>query len=159
MKKFLFASLCICSVIMACNKDNSSNPATSLNTQVTLSYATMDGKDLLDPGTPNHINYQNTDLYYKNGDREVKQFHGNLDLPKMFKIAEDEEGKYRLTVFMNSDVQNGELSSNILKYEHFKPDTIETSIVRNGNNVSYTDLAINGKPISSEDLKGFVLIK
>lgn len=159
MKKFLFAPLCICSVIMGCDKDNGSNPASSLNMEVPLSYATMNGKDLLDPGKPNHINYQNTDLYYKSGDREVKQFHGNLDLPKMFKIAEDGEGKYRLTVFMNSDVLNGELSTNILRYEHFKPDTIEARIVRNGNNVSYTDLVINGKPISYEDLKDFVLIK
>ena len=152
-------TICICAMFTGCEKNNNGLVGSSLSTHVTLSFATEDGQDLLNPNTLGSMGDNDIDLYYKVGEEEVRQFHGNLDFPKHFRIGSDEEEKYYLTVFMNHDIPDGGTSVNILKYKNFEPDTIQATIHRHGYNVSYSDLVINGAPVSYEDLKGFVLVK
>jgi len=159
MKTITMGLLCIGMSLMGCDKDNE-RPAASLNNEVILSYSTANGGDLLDPDTDNHITYDNTDLYYVKDGKEERQYHSNLDFPKHFKINNDSNrNKYYLTVFLNYDVGDGEVSTNILKYENFEPDTIQAIIHKTGNNVSASDIILNGKPISDGDLDKIVVVK
>lgn len=69
--------------LYSCKKDHC---CAVLATSIYLEIVNTAGLDLLDPDTDNNINVQNTELYYIiNGNKE-RQFHGNLDYPKMFSI-------------------------------------------------------------------------
>ena len=159
MRNLLLGMICICAMFTGCEKANDNSVAVSLGNQVTLSYATEDGQDLLNPNTLGSMDENDIDLYYKVGEEEVRQFHSNLDSPKHLRIGSDEEGKYYITVYMDVSLPDGGTSVNILKYKNFRPDTIQATIHKHGYNASYSDLVINGAPVSYEDLKGFVLVK
>lgn len=139
----LFSIAVVAILIFGCSTPT--EPGTAREIVFYLSFIDQEGNDLLDPAFPTAITEQNTNLYYQSGDSLVKQFHGNLDSPKMFSIITDEQlkGRYFMKVFSNI-IEDQETAFTYLEFEDYSMDTIKTEYVLTDNSTSVTKVWYNG---------------
>ncbi len=134
----------------ACKKDDAQGND-SLMSKVYLKMRSPQGTDLLNPANAGQINMANTRLYYMVDNQKVEFFKENLDFPKGLFIHKDHSSnEYVVEVFLNHDVANGEISTNILEYEGYAPDTIQVKIRKTEGSIGYEKLWLSGEEISLE---------
>ena len=146
--------------LQGCKKDGSSSRVSVMN-KVSLKLKSPAGADLFAPGTTEQINEGNTTLYYLVGNSKVEYFDQGKDYPKGLFIHNDAStGEYLVEVFLNHDVPDGGVSTNILEYAHYSPDTIQVKIRKAGRSIGYDRLWLNGEEISlTEKRQPDVIIK
>lgn len=143
MKTHIIICIGILLSLTACKKEGHSF---ALSTGLYLSIVNSAGLELLDPNSDNNINVRNTDLYYIINGKKERQFHGNLDYPKMFTI-EKYMGDYLIKVFLNTDTDKDGFSVSILEYEGYPSDTIKARVHKNINSTYTSDVWINDKQV------------
>lgn len=144
MKTHIIICIGILFSLSACKKE--AICCTVVSTSLYLEIANADGLDLLDPNTDNNISVRNTDLYYIINGKKEKQFHGHLDIPKMFTIEKYIED-ILLRVFLNTNTDKDGFSVSILEYEGYPSDTIKARVHKNHHSTYTSDTWINGKQV------------
>lgn len=123
-----------------------SGPATVYDIAIVFSVINENGEDLLAPTHPSAITEQNTDLYYSIDDSLVKQFHENLDSPKMFFVSEEKSPfneYYYMSIFSNI-IDGEDMALTYLEFEDNSMDTILTQYKQGQNNTHLTKVWYNG---------------
>ena len=121
-------------LFVACSTTDSS-PGAVLSTDVTISYVTEDGTDLVNPEQTNAIGDQNTELYYLQNGETTEYFESNLDNPNGISVIEPNRlpsDHYGLKILANT-IPGQNQATTYIRFSDGTQDTLKAEYENNGN--------------------------
>lgn len=136
MKAFINLT-CMCLFMASCKEPEIKGVV--VDTEVNLIIKNKDGKNLLDPSTPDHFTSDEIRLFYLKDGQKTEVYYPNLDHPRNFFISQNESNKeYFMRVFVNEGTLNQELTTTYIQWRANQVDTLQSMITRQGASV-YSD--------------------
>lgn len=133
MKK-VFLILGICILFLSCEK-KIGGPAP--DTIINITYLDQNSSNLLNPTHPNHISADDIDVYMLDPKNERRRlFRGNLDMPEMFRVNNELNGSYVLTIFFEPDTDCIDKNNTATMYLTYK-NVIEDKFVGQFNRAKF----------------------
>jgi len=156
MKKIL-TCIIIGIMLTACSEENNSNPATIVDTQISIKYVNQNGENLfeIDKG----YDLSHVDIYHKIDNEWVRYFEGNLDHPEGIKLVERENGTY-FVVRPSTEIVKDNYSLTKIELSQSDSDTIRTEVDKSNSNVIATKVSYNGElKWEGPDERMFTIVK
>lgn len=108
----------------------------TVDTVINLIVRDQNGKNRLDPSTPNYYKPEDIRIFYLKDGQKQEVYNPSLDIPRNFKIIKSETtNEYVFRVFVNEGSVDQEVTTTYIQWRAGAQDTVNSLITRSSSSI------------------------